>query len=453
VADRTECLQLVSELALVRTGDRDIDGYDAVTGIPRWTVSRDGAVAVQVLGIPDTPNVVVLRLFDRPPPASGLIEGSSYSLHMLDTGRGTLFWDSGIVSGRYESARAFPENNMLILVVRSDEGDGSILALSLSTGERVWGIELGGIEGLDPGRSPASGRYYDVIGDRLFRVDRRERTISVSAHDIGNGDLKWVGYLEGEQEDVVLSTGDDILYATGNSFFGIDPATGAMRWLLNDAWRPVTERSPWLLVRRSDGSRIQLVHRNSGEERWRSPPRIPSEEPLAIGWTTAGVLVGESRGRTTLWGMVDGRRITRETNRYRATSRNDLEYAFPLSKGMLFLQIGSRGSELLRVGERGGTLWAARLESPHRTILSGSGGYAGYDLHIFTGEDVDGDPESVWIVTSLEGVAGLQRVDLGSGTVGEVVPIHQETPILAGDGRERRLFFIDPAGQLVAVGY
>ncbi len=449
VSDRTESLQVFSGTSLVRIGTRTIDGFEAATGAPTWTVARDGAAAVQVWEVAGAPYVALLRRFDRPPPASGLIEGTSYCLHVVKSETGTLVWNTGIVSGDCQYAEAYPEQDRLIAVLRSDEGTCTIAAFTLSAGGRLWEIELGDIEALGFGESLQASRYYGVAGDRLFRVDRRERTISVSAHDLRSGDLRWVSYLEGEQKDVVLSPHDDILYAIGRNFCCIDPRTGAVQWVLRGAWLPVEERTPWLFVCRADGSRIQLVHRNTGEERWRSTPR--TRDPLVIIWTPAGVLVGESRGRTALWAVVDGKRIARQGTRYRAPSRNDFEDAFPLSDGMLFVLTGARGSEILRVGQTGDTRWRAEIEAPPRMLVADIVERWGGEPLVLAGADADRDPESVWVVSTVGGQAGLRRVDLATGAGVEEVSIDPANPVFAADRMSHRLFFIDPYGKLVAV--
>jgi len=365
----------------------------------------------------------------------------------------TLVWNTGIVSGDCQYAEAYPQQDRLIAVLRSEEGNCTIAAFALSAGGRLWEIELGDVEALGFGESLQASSYYGVAGDRLFRVDRRERTISISAHDLGSGDLRWVSYLEGEQRDIVLFPHGDILYAVGKNSYCIDPGTGTVQWVLRGAWLPVEERTPWLLVCRADGSRIQLVHRNTGEERWRSTPRISTQDPLAITWMPAGVLVGESRGRTALWAVVDGKRIARQGTRYRAPSRNDFEDAFPLSDGMFFILTGSRGSEILRVGETGDTRWMAVIEAPPRMLVSDIVERWGGEPFVLAGADADRNPESVWVVSTVGGQAGLQRVDLNSGANVEEVSINPANPVFTADRMSHRLFFINPSGKLVAAEY
>ncbi len=450
VADRTEKIESISKATVVRIGSRTIDGYDSENGQPKWSVARDGASSVLIKEIPGSSNIIVMRNFDRPPPSSGLRDGSSYGLHYLNADTGNMFWNTGIVSGRCLSVQVVAEKNRVVTIFRSDSGSGSIEALSLSSGQREWRLDLGEIEEADSEHVISTDRHYSIISDRLFRVDRRERTISVSSHDLENGDLKWVGYLKGEEEDLRLSTTGELLFATGEKIFRIDRGSGGVQWMLDDPWLPVKEQNPWLLALRSDGSRIQLIHRNSGEERWRSAPRIASDNPLAICWTQSGILIGESRGRTTLWAMIDGRRIARESNRYRAPSRNDYEYAKVLSGGILFVKIGSRGSELLRVNERGETSWSLQIAAPPRSFFSSGNRLTGDDLFHLSGAGSDGDPAVLWLVTSLEGNAAIQMVDLPAGNIGGSVQINTELPAFSVDSEKNRVFFIDAEGMLVA---
>ena len=450
VTDRTEQIESLSETTVVRIGSRTIDGYDSGNGQPKWSVTRDGASSVLIKKIPDSSNIVVVRNFDRPPPLSGLRDGSSYSLHYLNADTGNMFWNTGIISGRCQSVQIVAEKNRIVTIFRSDSGVGSIETLSLTSGLREWHIDLGEIEEVGSEHVFSTDRHYLVISDRLFRVDRREKTISVSSHDLENGDLKWVVYLQGEEENLRLTATGEMLFATGENLYRLDRDNGGVLWNLDDPWLPVKEQNPWLLTLRSDGGRIQLIHRNSGEERWRSAPRIASDNPMAICWTLNGILVGESRGRTTLWAMVDGRRIARESNRYRAPSRNDHEYAKVLSSGMLFVQIGSRGNEVLRVNERGETSWSLQIAAPPRSFFSSGSPLAGDDLFHLSGAGSDGDPTVLWLATSLEGNAGMQMVDLLTGNIGGSVQINTELPAFSVDSDRNRIFFIDSGGMLVA---
>lgn len=450
VADRTEQIESLSEATVVRIGSRTIDGYNSEDGQPKWSVTRDGALSVLVEKIPGSSNIVVLRNFDRPPPLSGLRDGSSYSLHYLNADSGDMFWNTGIVSGQCQSAQIIAEKNRIVIILRSDSGVGSIDVLSLMSGQREWDLDLGEIEEVDSEHVFSTDRHYSVISDGFFRVDRRERMLSVSSHDLENGDLKWVAYFRGEGEDLRLTATGELLFATGGMSYRIDRGNGSVQWNLDDPWLPVKEQNPWLLTLRSDGGRIQLIHRNSGEERWRSSPRIASGNPMAICWTQDGILVGESRGRTTLWGMVDGRRIARESNRYRAPSRNDYEYAKALSSGMLFVQVGSRGSEVLRVNERGETSWSLQIAAPPRSFLSSKSLLTEDDLFHLSGAGSDGDPTVLWLVTSLGGNTGIQMVDLRAGRIGGSVQINSELPAFSVDSDKNRIFFIDADGMLVA---
>ena len=453
VADLTEQIESLSDATVVRIGSRTIDGYDSGNGQPKWSVARDGASSVRIEKIAGSSNIIVLRNFDRPPPLSGLRDGSSYSMHYLNADTGNMFWNTGIVSGRCQSVQIVAEKNRIITIFRSDGGDGSIEVLSLTNGQREWNLDLGEAEEVESGHVILTDRHYLIISDRLFRVDRREKTISVSSHDLEKGDLKWVGYLQGEEDDLRLTTKDDLLFATGEKLFRIDLGSGGVQWMLDDPWLPVKEQNPWLLAMRSDGGRIQLIHRNSGEERWRSASRIASDNPLAICWTQSGILVGESRGRTTLWAMVDGRRIARESNRYRAPSRNDYEYAKALSNGILFMHIGSRGSELLSVDQKGETFWSLQIPAPPRSFFSSGVLSTGDDLFHLTETGSDGDPAVLWLVTSMEGNAALQMVDIQTGSIGGIVQINTQSPAFSVDSDKNRIFFVDAEGIMVASRY
>lgn len=454
IPDETEYLEVISDKIVIRVGSAVIEGYDTVTGELKWGMRRDGATAVHFHKIENSPNLLVLSRFNRPTPESGMIEGNSYRLSLLQQEEGTLLWDTGAVLGDCLNVEAIPDSDRALLLVRGDDGSGKLFVLVLSDGSNVWDIDFRELEEVPSGESLQVQKYYTVGDGRLFRIDRRERVISVAAHDLMDGNLRWVGYLRDETEDVVINRFGRALYITGRNLSCMDPASGVIRWHMENGWLPLIEQEPWLLLHLPGKDRLQLVQSETGQEQWRSEPSVAINATSSISWNPNGILTGESRGVTTLLNRVDGKRISRGKPQYPASSRRTREEVFTLSEGLLFLQVGSKRSTVLRVDGRGVVRWEVELSPPAvpDEILRGEAGRG--RLYTVPGEGAGVLwAGSIWVVSSKDGEAVLERVDLGSGKSGGIVNVLATRPVFAASDMNRHVYYVSRNGKLVAGEY
>ncbi len=450
---RTESLQIVGNDTVVRLSNRSVEAYVIETGSLIWSIARDGAGSVMISDVEGTPFIVLLHRFDRPPPTSGLAEGTSWRVSVYRHDATEPVWESGQREGDAIGCWPVPDHGRIIVLVRNDGEGGSLSAISLLDGAFLWDVEYGDLDSVPHGERAPQAQYFTTAGDRLFRVDRRERTVSLAAHDLSDGSLKWVGYLQGEERDLRLTTRDGRLYVTGAMFTSIDPESGSVLWQISEPWMPLDERMPWMLACHPDGTRLQLIHVNSGEERWRSPTRISGSIASIISWFPEGLLVGGERGETTLYGVVDANKISSERTRYQGPGRSGVEKIFALPDGLLFVRSGPRGSLILRTDTRGGTTWQTELSLPGPGIEEGDSEGITRNFSAPAGIEAGGTGGSLWVA----GVAGAERVvtrvDLQTGEERETHSLLGSTPIFAVSELHVTLIYISGDGTLAAVRY
>ncbi|MFC1627805.1 PQQ-binding-like beta-propeller repeat protein [Gemmatimonadota bacterium] len=450
---RTESLQVVGNDTVVRLGSRSIEAYGIETGDLIWGAARDGAGSVMVSGVEGTPFIVLLHRFDRPPPAAGRAEGTSWKVSLYRHDSTEPVWTSGPRVGDVIDCRPVPDQDRILVLVRNDEGDGLLSAISLGKGEFLWDVEYGELDRVPHGERALLGRYFTTAGDRLFRVDRRERTVSLAAHDLSDGDLKWVGYLQGEEYDLWLTTRDGNLYVTGAKFTSIDPVSGSVLWQLSEPWVPLDERMPWMLARHPDSTRLQLIHVNSGEERWRSIPRTTGGTVAHTIWFPVGVLAGGERGETALYSVADASRISSVRTRYIAPGRSGTEKIFALPDGLLFVRSGPKGNIVLRTDTSGSTRWQTELSVPGPGIEEGDSEGVSRNFSAPVGIEADGSGGSIWITGAAGAERVITRVDLQTGQERESHSLLGTTPVFAVSAVQATLIFIAGDGTLVAVSY
>lgn len=450
---RTEFLQMVGDDTVVRLSNRSVEAYAVETGDLIWNAARDGAGSVMISEAAGTPFIVLLHRFDRPPPTSGRAEGTSWQVSVYRRDAAGPVWESGPREGDALGCWPIPDHDRIIILVRNDGDSGSLFAVALRSGDFLWDVEYGELDEVPHGERAPSGRYFATDGERLFRVDRRERTVSLAAHDLSNGELKWVGYLQKEESDLRLTARDGHLYATGAMLTSIDLASGSVLWQLAEPWVPLDERMPWMLARHLDGSRLQLIHVNSGEERWRSPPRITAGPVSIVSWFPEGLLVGGERGATTLYAMVDANRISSERARYKASGRSDTEKIFALPDGLLFVRSGPKGNLVLRTDTRGDARWQTELSVPGPG--TGGGGSEGAERFFSppVGIEADGTGGSLWIAGSTGVERMVTRVDLQTGEEWESHALLRSEPIFVVSDVHSVIVFIAADGKLAAVRY
>jgi len=446
----TERLQMVGEDVVIRTSNRSIEARAVETGNLIWSVARDGARAVQISHAAGSPWIMILHRFDRPPPSSGRSEGSSWRLSLYREDAPEPIWVSSTEEGDALDGWLIPEQDRIALLVRNDQGKGTLTVRTLTSGRGEWNLEYGIIDAVPLDERVDGATYFTTSDNLLFRVDRREPTISLAAHDLSNGDLKWVGYLRGEDSRLRLISRDGNLFATGRMFTAIDPATGSVLWQHEEPWELNEARPPWLLVRHVDGGRLQLIHLNSGEKRWRSAPRTAAGIASVVGWFQEGLLIGSERGETALYGISDARRQDTERARYRAPGRGETEQVHVLTDGLLFVRTGPGGNVILRTDTRGGTRWLTDLSVPGLPTRGERRGGEGPATPTPAGLAVDGSGGTLWVTGQAAGGPVIVPVDLLNGREGESLALNGMEPFFAVCESRSSVIFVTVRGTLAA---
>ncbi|MFC1500144.1 PQQ-binding-like beta-propeller repeat protein [Candidatus Zixiibacteriota bacterium] len=453
VDSRTESLQIVGNDTVVRLGNRSIEAYAIETGDLTWSAARDGAGSVMVSEVDGTPYIVLLHRFDRPLPTSGQSEGTSWRVSVYRDDAEHPVWVSDPQEGDAIGCWPLPGHGQIIVLVRNDREHGTLSAVNLVNGTFLWDVEYGELDAVPHGGMAERERYFTTAGDQLFRVDRRERTVSLAAHDMTDGTLQWVGYLRGEGPELHLRALDGGLYVSGAMFTSIDPASGSVLWQISDPWVPIDLQMPWMLVRDPDGTRLQLIHVNSGEERWRSTPRMPASPVSTTCWFPEGLLAGNERGATSLFGVADARSISSERTRYQAPGRSGVESIFALPDGLLFVRCGPRGNLVLRTDTTGGTRWQTELSLPGPAVENSDGVPVPCSFSAPVGIGSGGTGGSLWIVGTTGRAMVVTRVDLQAGQERETHSLLASTPIFAVSEVHAVLMFIAEDGRLAAASF
>ncbi len=449
----TASLRMVGEAVVVRLSDRSVEARAVATGELIWSTARDGAHSVQISGAAGTPWIAILTRFDRPLPSSGRAEGTSWRLSLFRDDASGPVWVSRTGEGDAPGCWLMPDQDRIAVFVRDERGNGTLVVFSLSDGARAWSLEYGPVDEVPPGEWVADEKYFTTSGDRLFRVDRREETLIVDAHDLSNGDLKWVGYMSGERAGLRLMSREEDLFATGRKLTAIDPASGLVLWQHRVPWVPIESRPPWMLVRDVDGSHFQLIHVNSGEERWRSTPQAAVGTVGVAGWFPEGLLVGGERGETVLYGISNGRRQDTERARYQAPGREGIERIFVLPDGLIFVRTGPQGNLVLRTDARGGTRWQTTLSVPGLPVARERYGRERQVVSSPVGLMEDGTGGSLWVTGDAPPGPVLVQVDLLTGREGESLAISGDEPFFAVCGSRSTVILVAADGRLSAWRY
>ncbi len=433
--------------APVRIGERSVEGYDADTGTVRWTMPREGDAALHLSGEAGTGRILVRQRFDRPPPTSGRTTGRSWRLRMIDHRTGATVWDTDPVAGDCISAGIVEGRDTILLLVRDETGAGTLVARSASNGEIRWTAGYGALPDVPFGEQPETERWYATSEEVLYRIDRREPTVSVAALALADGALRWVGYLGAESagENLVLDATAGLLLATGADLHRLNASSGAVLWTVHGRWMPIEIRAPWVLLQAGDGSRLQMVHLNTGAERWRSPPRLDSPLNAPVIWGEEGIVTGEGGGTAALWSVTDGRNTARSHGGYRPV-RGAVEEIFAWAGGHVFVTVNTRGGTMLRTGVRAQVLWSVPLpgcaDLADRTAPVVSAPVAG-----------DG---AGWILVAVSPAGSgpeLVRYDLGTGADVERIALDPRAPLFTVDPGARRIYVCGPDGQVKAVAF
>ncbi|MFC1529903.1 PQQ-binding-like beta-propeller repeat protein [Gemmatimonadota bacterium] len=449
----TASLQIAGERVVVRLSDRSVEARDVATGGLIWSAARDGAHSVQISGAAGTPWIAILNRFDRPLSSSGRAAGTSWRLSLFSIDASGPVWVPGMGEGDALGCWLIPELDRIALLVRDEQGNGTFTFMKLSDGARVWSLEYGPIDDVPHGEWAAAENYFTTSDDRLFRVDRQEGEMVVTAHDLSSGDLKWVRFMRGERAGLgLISRGGD-LFATGRKFTAIDPANGLVLWQRNDPWVPIENQRPWMLVSDVGASRFQLIHVNSGEERWRSTPRAAVGAAGVAGWFPEGLLVGSELGETVLYGINNGRRQDTERVRYPAPGREGIERILVLPDGLLFVRTGPKGNIILRTDARGGTRWQTTLSVPGLPVARGRIRREGQVVTSPVDLGVDGPGGSLWVTGKAPRGAVLVQVDLLTGEEGQSLSISGNEPCFAVCGPLSTVILVAADGRLEAWRY
>jgi len=428
----------------VRVSDRNLEAYDGDSGTLRWSLSADGAREVRIEDA-GAFGLIVQQRFDRPPPVSGMTTGRSYRLRAIDPRTGAVLWDTDQVAGDCICIEALSEAGRLLLLVRSTDGGSALVALSLAEGDVIWETGLAPLPDVEFGIRPDPARWYVASNGILYRTDRREPTLSVAAIALESGDLQWVGYLAGEEagSDLLLNSTGEVLCAAGENLYRLDRRSGAILWTFRGRWRPREVRSPWLLVQTAEGNRLQMVHVNTGEERWRSPARaaIPSAAPVI--WSSEGVLSPEAGGGAALWSVSNGRSVENNRGGYRSL-RGAQETIVAWDDGLLFVMQSPSGGTLLRLDARARQMWSVPLPAS----ADGAPGPA-----VISHPGQDRGEGAIALAARGEG-EGCELVlyDCSTGTELARDGLDPEAPYVVSDPGTRKFFYLTADAHLVAAG-
>ena|GEM_PF-2182679 len=444
VTGSTEALLLPRPGLLVRLTGQVIEGYDTATGRRRWNLPREGARGVRVVAADDG-TVVVLQRFDRPPPSSGLVSGASYRLRTVTPGEGTIGWDTGAVAGDCISVSIASAADRLLLLVRTDAGESALFALSLEQGRVVWEAGFAPLPGTDGNRTPDFDHWYAIEDDVLYRLDRREPTLAVSALSLESGDLRWVGYLSGEAggPDHRIFCFEGNLLVSGENLSSLDPVNGAIRWSLEGRWEPLELKAPWLLAGTAEGDRLQMLHAVTGEERWRSAPRVEIPAGAPVVWNAEGILSPAPGGAATLLSATTGRDVEESRGAYRPL-RNGIEMIAAYAGGLVFVTLSDQGGAMVRLDARANRLWNVPLP-----------GYAGSPLHpalVSAPLAGAGNGAVAVVVTGTDQACALMICDLAGGAELARYALEPGQPLFVAEPAAGRLYFIDAGGELAAAG-
>jgi outer membrane protein assembly factor BamB len=437
----------------VAVGEEGAICFDPATGRQLWRAERGGAREMLVFDVPGFRQAALLYRSARGVSSSGEPEGASWAVYLYDCATGQGLWRTTPAEGDACLVLPRPEVDRLLVAVRAADGRGTLFALALKDGRPVWQVPLGPLPARPYGTNPDPRTLLVALGERLILLDRGERPPAAKAVAAGTGDLLWLAFLEGEtgeSEDLRLGVYADRLYALGRRFHRLNDRDGTVLWTRPEPWEAVGFRGDLLLLRRGDGERLQAYNAEGGQPGWSREQRLVAGAGLAVVWTSTGVLIGESGGRSTLIDPARGRVLRAGNPRYRPNPGRELEWALPAGEGLVFIQAAEDATRLWGTRAEGTDRWTLELG-----VLPGIGrGPVDYGDHplVVTGGS-PGELPVLWLVAGGPQGPVFTGVDLAAGRVAVQLPIGATNPLFAVDPAAGRLFYIDPRRVLVGAAY
>jgi outer membrane protein assembly factor BamB len=456
VAHRFQSLTITERGALFAIGQEGAVGFDVRTGQEVWRLGTAGAYEMIPREVAGSDLVVFMHRYRQDVSGSPGADPNAYSLTLMDTRARAAVWRTSPAFGLALVHSIGVQQDRLLILVRGANGIGTLFGLSLETGRTVWRYRIGAVAvpDDDAGSSLQVDRYLTIRGDRVYSFDRSETPPTITAHDIASGDLRWIAFLEGEEsneEALRVSTTTASVLVTGTDLYGLDPGSGSIRWRMEDGWKLVDERTPWLLVKRSDSGRLQMVDDETGRARWDRPLRYNAGPPSAALWGSAGVLVGEPEGRSLLFEAGSGDRRQRGDRLYRVSGRRELQWVLAVPDGLLYVHAGETATRIIAAGPRAETAWEVTMGNLP-TVGRGPAEPSEHLLRLISTADPR-NPGALWIITRRADGPSLTAVDLRDGSLSGSAPIGATNPLFVVDAGNRRIYYVDQLRNLVGAGY
>jgi hypothetical protein len=437
----------------IAVGEEGAFCFNPATGSQLWRAERGGAQEMLVFDVPGSRQAVLLYRSGREVSSRGEPLGASWAVYLYDCTTGQGRWRTAPAEGDAFFVLPRPESDRLLVAVRAADGRGTLFALALQDGRPIWQNDLGPVPPRPYGTDIDPSTLLVTLGERLLLLDRGERPPTVKAVAVGSGDLQWLTFLEGEEgEEPGLRLGvcAGRPYVVGRGFHRLSERDGAVLWSRPEPWQAVGFRGEFFLLRRGDGERLQTFGSEDGQPGWSREQRLIAGEGTAVIWTSNGVLVGESGGRSTLIDPDRGRMLRGREARFRLTAGRELEWALTADEGLVFVHAAEDATRLWGTRMDGSDRWNLELG-----VLPGIGsGPAAYEDHpLIVTRDPDGTRPVLWLVAGGSQGPLFTGIDMEAGQVLLQLPIGATHPLFAVDPVTRRLFYIDPRRILVGASY
>lgn len=286
----------VDDLLLVEDARHRVTALDRATGVARWVVQLNGAlaetpgIAARHVTLATRSRITVVdeesgaRIFDRllstetaAAPVAGeylvyepsLFESTLFTRRLDD---GQLAWRYRIQSDFYGQALYVPEVEESVLVVPCTDGVLRAIPATLDMPEGLrWSLDIGQPVGLLVQR-----------GTLVFVASQRRSLLAI---DTASGAIKWKAGVDARPLSGPILVEDLALVGTSEGLVAVNVATGLKAWTTEDAEIPLAG-VPGLVICRRPSGRI-LGRRTADGSPLEVPvgPRVLSSGPYLADWS------------------------------------------------------------------------------------------------------------------------------------------------------------------------